>query len=262
LAKKATNWIEELKTWRQQNSERYAQTLLKEPEKESLYSTLPTNGVILIMGDIGMGKSALAHEMANLMHVRKGRPAVIHIPKIDEHTTKKLTKLIPPWMKVVKSRGDWPINAVVIYDEAAQSAHARRGMSGDAVELDDLIGIARQRNQLIIFISHHSRKLDINVITEVKRIIWKKPTYAHQMFERDEVADFSMRAFQFFDKLRGAKKWTDSTLQRIKKLSLVLDMENFTFSQCTNGVPPWWTPDLSCIFSDIEHSQKKTVFRG
>lgn len=254
-------WAERLKKWRQNNTEHYAKTLLEEPEKVALYSVIPQPGVMLIMGDRGWGKSVLAHDMADIAHKRNRRPAVLHIPNIDDSTRKRIQKLVPSWMQVVSRRSEWPNGAFVIYDEAAQSAHARRTQSGDAVELDDLIGISRQRNQTIAFVSHHSRKLDVNVITEVNRIIWKKPTYAHQMFEREEVADFSMRAFQFFDKMRGIRKWTESARHKAQKASLVLDMEIFSFSQCTNGKPSWWSEKLSNLFSDLQRAGKKATWQ-
>ncbi len=247
-------WAERLKKWRHDNQEHYAKTLLETPEKVNLYSIIPQPGVMLIMGDRGWGKSVLAYEMADNLHTRKSIPAIVHLPTVQEPMRKQVQKLLPSWIQVVKSRAEWPRNAFIIYDEAAQSAHARRTQSGDAVELDDLIGISRQRNQPIAFISHHSRKLDVNVITEVNRIIWKKPTYAHQMFERDEVSDFSLRAFQYFDTMRGGNKWTEASKRRAQRMSLVLDMDVFDFMQCSNGAPKWWSEGLSTIFSQLQRS--------
>jgi len=142
---------------------------------------------------------------------------------------------------------------VVIYDEAAQSAHARRSQSGDAIELDDLLAIAGQREQLIIFISHYSRKLDLNVCTSIHRIIWKRPTYAHQLWERDEMADFTGKAYDFFKGIKGRVAQ--------KKACLVLDMENFGFYQCNNKLPAWWTDRLSRIFKEIQiqHSRRGVI---
>ncbi len=251
-----TQWAERLKKWRQDNIEHYAKTILADPEKVPLYKTIPLPGVELIMGDRRQGKTGLAHEIANQVHNKRGYPAVIHIPHIPQPLIQKIQKKLPSWMKIVRSRSEWPKDSVVIYDEAAQSAHARRAQSGDAVELDDLISVSGQRNQTILFISHHSRKLDVNIITEVNRIIWKKPTYAHQLFERDEVADFSMRAYQYFEKVRDGKPWNERTLAKAKKLCLVLDMQNFGLYQCTNGLPPWWDEELSCLFREIERVGK------
>ena len=233
-----------LKKYRQQKADEYAKVILSPPRKSSLYSVIPYPGVVMIMGDIRKGKTALAHEIASQMHNKRGLPAILHMPKMEDKLRRSLEKITPPWMKVATKRSQWMDRAVVIYDEAARSAHARNSQSGDAIELDDLLAIAGQREQLILFISHYSRKLDLNVCTSVHRIIWKRPTYAHRLWERDEMADFTTKAYDFF---KGIK-----SLVAQKKACLVLDMENFGFYQCSNKLPPWWTDRLSRIFKEIQ----------
>lgn len=245
MTPKRKSWSDRLKDYRRNKQEEYAKTVLQTPPKATLYSLLPFPGLILIMGDRRAGKTASAHEIAHQVNSRRHLPAVIHMPRVvPENIRRRIQRLTPQWMKVVTNRSEWPKNSVVIYDEAAQTAHARRSQSGDAVELDDLISISGQRNQLIVFIAHHSRKLDLNIITEVNRIIWKKPTYAHQLFERDEVSDFTMRAYDFFAGIKGE-------VAR-KKAALVLDFDNFGFHQTTNKLPPWWCEDLSRLFQDVQ----------
>jgi hypothetical protein len=234
----------QLKKLRQKKSDEYARAILSVPEKRNLYSIIPYPGVVMIMGDIRTGKTGLAHEIANMMNSRRGLPAILHMPNIDEKLRKSMQHLLPSWMKITRKRGDWKDRAVVIYDEAARSAHARRSQSGDAVELDDLLAIAGQREQLIIFISHYSRKLDLNVCTSVHRIIWKRPTYAHQLWERDEMADFTAKAYDFFRGIRGEVAQ--------KRACLVLDMQDFCFLQCNNNLPKWWSDRLSRIFKEIQ----------
>ena len=233
-----------LKRYQQQKANEYAKVILSPPQKANLYSLIPYPGVMMIMGDIRTGKTGLAHEIANVMHSRRDLPSILHLPRVDEKLRKSVQCLVPSWIKVTTKRSQWKDGAVVIYDEAAQSAHARRSQSGDAVELDDLLAIAGQREQLILFISHYSRKLDLNVCTSVHRIIWKRPTYAHQIWERDEMADFTSKAYDFFKGIKGQVAQ--------KKACLVLDMENFGFYQCNNKLPPWWTDRLSRIFREIQ----------
>ncbi len=235
---------QKLKRYREKKSDEYARAILSIPQKASLYSVIPYPGVIMIMGDIRTGKTGVAHEIAAEMHNRRGLPAILHMPRIDEKLRKAIQHLVPNWMTVTTKRNQWKDRAVVIYDEAAQSAHARRSQSGDAVELDDLLAIAGQREQLILFISHYSRKLDLNVCTAVHRIIWKRPTYAHQLWERDEMADFTTKAYDFFRVIEGQVA--------NKKACLVLDMENFGFFQCNNKLPEWWTDRLSRIFKEVQ----------
>ena len=238
------NWTQKLKAYRDKQSSEYARTILATPQKASLYSLIPYPGVVMIMGDIRTGKTGLAHEIANELHTRRGLPAILHMPRMKETQRRTLQRIVPSWMKITTRRAQWKDKSVVIYDEAAQSAHARRSQSGDAMELDDMLAIAGQREQLILFISHYSRKLDLNVCTAVHRIMWKRPTYAHQLWERDEMADFTSKAYTHFRGISGKVAQ--------QKASLVLDMETFGFFQCTNKLPPWWTDRLSRIFKDLQ----------
>lgn len=233
-----------LKKLREKKSEEYAKAILSIPQKTSLYSAIPYPGVVMIMGDIRTGKTGCAHDISYLMHARRNLPAMLHIPRADEKLRKSIQRLVPDWMRVTTKRTDWKDGSVVIYDEAAQSAHSRRAQSAEAIELDDLLAIAGQREQLIIFISHYSRKLDLNVCTAVHRIIWKRPTYAHQLWERDEMADFTGKAYDHFRGIKGdvAKK----------RACLILNMEDFGFLQCNNSLPKWWTDRLSRIFKEIQ----------
>lgn len=233
---------QKLKKYRQTKADQYANAIISLPEKIRLYSALRHPGVIIIMGDIRSGKTGLAHEIANEMHKHRRLPAAIHVPQLMEQERRQLKRLVPSWMSIVGRRSEWPQHSVIIYDEAAQSAHARRSQSGQAVELDELLAISGQREQLIVFISHYSRKLDLNVCASVHRIIWKRPTFAHQLWERDEMADFTMKAYDFFNIIRGevAKR----------RASLILDMDSFGFYQCTNRLPSWWSDKLSRIFKE------------
>jgi len=244
LTTKKQDQSNKLKKYRQQKAEEYARAILSTPQKANLYSLIPYPGVVMIMGDIRTGKTGLAHEIADEMHRRRNLLAILHMPRIDDKLRRAIQRIVPRWMTVTAKRSQWKDRAIVIYDEAAQSAHARRSQSGDAVELDDLLAIAGQREQLILFISHYSRKLDLNVCTAVHRIIWKRPTYAHQLWERDEMADFTSKAYDFFKGIKGEIAQ--------KKACLVLDMEDFGFFQCTNKLPSWWTDRLSRIFKEIQ----------
>jgi hypothetical protein len=166
------------------------------------------------------------------------------VPKATEVQRKQIDRLTPKWMTVTTKRSQWKEGSVVIYDESAQTAHARRTQSGDALELEDLLSLAGQMQQLILFISHYSRKLDLNICTAVHRIIWKQPTYAHQLWEREEMGDFTGKALDFFNNIKGetAKK----------RACLVLDMQHFRFLRTSNGLPSYWTDRLSRIFKEVQ----------
>ncbi|MHB8084385.1 MAG: hypothetical protein ACYDHZ_00970 [Dehalococcoidia bacterium] len=242
-------WGDKLRKWRKDHEDEYAKTILSPPEPTTALKAFPFPGTVLIMGAKRRGKSALAHTVAEKMHDSKGLPAVLHLPASTPLRLRQdIQKLLPPWMKLVTSMKEWPKQCIVIYDEAAQEHHARRTQSDDAVELENMIGISGQREQLIIFISHHSRKLDPNIIRDIDRIAWKCPTYAHWIFERNELTDFVLKAVDFFKAIK-----TDSKMYRT---TLMMDFHNFRFQEFTNGLPSYWTEELSRLFENIKIPKK------
>jgi hypothetical protein len=257
------SWQDKLKQWRKHHEDKYARVLLDAPVETTMLKFVPYPGVILLMGERGMGKSVEAHSIAETMHRTQKAPAVLHLPNIPEKTRKRLQALLPTWMKIVDKREAWPKGGVIISDEAAQSAHARRTQSSGAIELDNLIAISRQRKQTILFVAHHSRKIDVGIVHEVDQIHWKQPTYAHQLFEREEIADFSMRAFDFFQALRGGRSWKECP-ERLKRLvkstTIALDMSDFRFVTFRNKPPAYWNEELSCLFQDL--SSKESAKEG
>jgi len=251
-------YLEKLKKYRKDKDEAYAKSVMEKPEKTNILKLFHPPGVVLILGSRRGGKTGLAHKIAEDIHRSRDWPAMVHLPpSTPDHIRKNIEKLTPSYMKTTLKHTEWEKKSVVIFDEAAQSAHARRTQSGDAVELDNLIGISGQRDQLLIFICHHTRKLDPNVVREVNFLVWKRPTYAYQLFERDELTDFTMKAFDHFAELRNGRKLNDTIRRMLKRNSLVLDMDDFKFYSIENNLPSYWTEDLSNLFENINKVGRK-----
>lgn len=237
------SYSEKLKRWRAKHEEEYARVIMEPPLQTTLMRAIPHPGLVLIMGAKGKGKSALAHGIAHEFNKRKGLPAVMHLPTMPEDLRKDVKKLLPPWYTITLETKKWLNSSIVIWDETSQGAHARRTQSKESLNLDNLMGISRQRNQTIVFIAHHSRKIDPNIIRDVDRIIWKSPTYAHYMFERSELSDFVLKAIDFFDAMPSEMKQ--------KRTSLMMDFHKMVFSEFANKVPPYWSENLSHLFEEI-----------
>ncbi len=252
------NFLNQLRKWRKDKEEQYAKAIMERPEKSTIRKLFSLPDVTLLMGERRFGKTATAHKIAEDMYRSRKVRTMVHLPpSAPLEIRRRIQKLLPGYMKITSKTEEWEKNCVVIYDEAAQTAHARRTQSGDAVALDNLIGISGQRNQFLIFICHHSRKLDLNVVREVNHIIWKRPTYAHQLFERDELADFTMKAFDFFAELRKGRKLNEPIRRMLKRNNLVLDFADFRFFSFENSLPQHWTEDLSNLFQDINKVGRK-----
>ena len=237
------SWNDRLKRWEDARRERIAIALLSPPEHTTIMQAIPYPGVVLIMGARRKGKSGVAHKIMHVFHQRRHLNGAIYLPPTFLHLKRKLERLVPDWIQVVTSISRLPSNSVVLIDEAAQAAHARRTQSKTSVTLDNLIGISGQRSQLILFVSHHSRKLDPNVVHECDRVLWKPPTYAHALFERDEIHRFTFKALDFFEGLKSDKARLKATL--------VMDFHHLRFSTFNNELAPWWSEELSHLFEEF-----------
>lgn len=228
------SWSDKLKAWQKGQDEATARALMSPPAKRVLMSAVPETGVVIIMGCRGSGKSAMAHEIMAQVHARRNMGGALLLPSIVKKPR------LPVWIKVVSSIKELPAKSVCVIDEAAQVAHARRSQSAQAIEIDNLVSISRQRRQLIVLVSHHARKLDLNLIHDADKILWKRPTEAHALFERDELRVFTRKALEFFGAIKGTKARQRATY--------VMDLHHLQFCWFNNDLPAWWTEDVSCGF--------------
>lgn len=234
-------WADRLKKWQKDRGEALAKSLMSPPEPTTMQKALPFPGVVIIMGARGKGKTGLAYEIMRQLHSRRHLGGAVLLPRL---LPPKRRKVLPSWVKVVTSIANLPKNSVCIIDEAAQVAHARRSQSDMAVRLDNLVSMSRHRKQLILFISHHSRKLDINLIHDSDRLLWKEPTEAHALFERDELQIFTRKALDFFSGIKGEKAK--------QKATYLMNLHQMKFQCFNNKLPSWWTETLSNGFEDFK----------
>lgn len=239
---------QKLKKWLDAHKNRWAKALLAQPQMRSLRRVVTSPGVILIMGDYGSGKTGLAMQIMDDFHKRKGIAGAVCYPE----NPKKLRRLLPSWVKIVTDIKALPSNCVCVVDETSQIAHARRTTSQSALDMDALCSISRQKNQLIIFVSHHSRKLDINDIHSSRLLIWKRPTLADTIWERDELQPYVLRAWEIF---------RDLTPKRQIQTAYAMNLRQMEFSLFRNTLPEWWSEDLSTVFKIFNGKEKTTKRR-
>lgn len=203
----------------------------------SFNDAFPQNGVVVVMGDRGQGKTAMAYYVMHERHKRSNGKiggAVFLAPD-------GLKALLPGWIAKPQQLMQIPPDSVVVIDEAQQVAHARRAMADTNLELANLVALSRQRNQLIFIITHHSRKLDLLNLMDASRVIWKKPLASHVMMERKEIKPFTARAFHAFETLTGdSRKW-----------AYVMDSQNLRFGFVKSKLAPWWTEQMSTGLAEL-----------
>jgi len=205
--------------------------------KFKMKDAIPDNGVCVVLGAQGEGKTAFAMWMMEHAHKQSGGErigAVYMAPPA-------MRRLLPDWVEAPRQLRAIPRDSIVVIDEAQQVAHSRRSSSKDNLDLANLVALSRQRNQLIFLVTHHTRKLDVLTVTDAKRIIYKKPAAGHVMLERKEFKPFAGRAYEKFQQQKGkSQKW-----------AYVMDFNNLNFGFIPSKMPSFWSEALSCGMADL-----------
>lgn len=216
------------------------------PAMLKLYRALPRVGVVVLLGFRGEGKTATAMSIMEAYHDKYNYGgAVLYFPR-------RLKSKLPAWVKLVDDMEKLPANAVCIIDEAAQEAHARQFQSASNLGLTELADLSRQRKQLIIFITHHSRKLDLNLITDSDLILYKRPTEAHYLFERPEVQPITRKVLDEFKKIKGkSQPW-----------AFIVDLHRLKLGWLKVRLPSFWCDEISTWVGLVGKSRKATKTKG
>jgi len=92
--------------------------------------------------------------------------------------------LLPAHIGVVPNLENAPFESALLIDEAAIEFSARMSSSEKNRKLLEIISLARQRNQIIIFIAQETGYLDINILRGLNTLIIKEPSPLQGKFER------------------------------------------------------------------------------
>jgi len=127
-----------------------------------LSELIPPEGLILVTGDIGSGKSCLAYAILEDMYHRYKKPAyTFNFPKPD---------LLPKWITNITDP-ELPEDSIVVLDEAYISYHSRVSMKEESRFIDKFTGLVRQKGILAIFVTQMTRKLDRGIVGSSQKII-------------------------------------------------------------------------------------------
>ena len=159
---------------------------------------LPEGSVTLILGKPGSGKSALGYYLLERLHYQT-RCYVVGLPKTAHQH-------LPPWLGVVDRLEEAPLDATLLVDEGALQFSARVSASEKNRRLLGAISLARQRNQIIIFISQEASYIDINIIRGLSTLIVKEPAPLQAALERAELKEFVQKAQEEFQKVEDDRR--------------------------------------------------------
>lgn len=182
--------------------------------------------VTLILGFRRMGKSALGYYLADTLGDHYG------LEKVSFGVMEEYRHLIPQEFLITFDIEGIPSNSVVVMDGLALHAHGRETKSKRNLMFDEFIDESGKNKQIVLGITHHSRKIDINLVTDIDNLIYKKPSQLQIQFDRHEVRKLAGEASSHLEKLD--KSWS-------YVFSFIGDWKGLM----QNPLPLFWSEELS-----------------
>ena len=208
------------------------------------WKSIPSQGVVVINGHRGEGKSALGWWLAQDLQKRnKKKVAAYGMPT-------EARKVFP--QRGFGRGGIQYVNnlqevsalkpSIIICDEAAFIAHARDSMAKQNKDWLKLIAICRHKDHLLIFIHQQSRQLDVQILMDADLVLMKRPTELHVRGARNELAPEVRQAAKQFSEMRGDTR----------KKVYVVDYHKPEAKMLTASMPKWWTNKISKAYSAVD----------
>ena len=194
-------------------------------------SVIRPPAIILILGALGSGKSALAYFLLELFRFRLN-VFVVGVPPAAR-------QLLPPWIGIASTLEEVPQGSIALVDEGHLHYHARSSAQAESKAMSQLLGLSRQRDLTIVVVSPDARQIDINLVSSSNVIIAKEPSAMRLEFERRELRPFLERAKAQFSILRGDKRgWSHVYAPDVEFEGML-----------PSPLPSFWTPRLSKLFA-------------
>ena len=210
------------------------------PTKPLTWNNIPRQGVLVITGQRGQGKSALGWWLAQELQ-KKSRKQIsalgMPIEARDNFPKRGFGKGGINWVNSIEDIAQLK-PSIVVADEASFIANSRRAMSKQNQEWLKLIAICRHKDHLLIFISQHSRQVDVQILMDADLVLMKAPTELHLRFARPEFAPEMTEAFNLFENMRDSRKKV-----------FVVDYHFGRKGMLSSRMPKWWTEKISKSFS-------------
>lgn len=203
---------------------------------QTLAKYIPNNGIILILGHRGSGKSVLAYSILEYLYLNIPNKTLLvyNPPKPD---------IFPKFIKPIYSM-DFPKNSAILIDEAYIEFSSRSSMNKKNKTIDMLNGLARQKDLLIIYITQDSTRVDINIIRSADILMVKRLSKRQIDFERKEIKKW----------LSNIKLALDAVDDCKKAVYIDCDTEHYQYSGViTNCItlPSFWSEELSRAWENV-----------
>ena len=202
------------------------------------WNNIPSNGLVVVEGQRGEGKTSLAWYIAELKRVtKKGKRVIAFGMPVQAR------KALPKWITHMSTLEEVSTAkpSIVIIDEAAFAANSRRAMQESNIEWLQLIAICRHKDHLLIFVSQHNRQLDVQILADADLVIMKKPSLLHLRFTRPEFKPELEQAYEQFQAIKGDTR----------KFAYVVDYHNGNAKMLKCKLPKFWSERISKAYSEM-----------
>lgn len=201
---------------------------------------LPAEGVVLIFGHRGEGKSVLAWWLASRLHKRGKEISCLGMPRQARRHFPNWINHLSDYRMLQRHR-----SLLVIVDEAAFQASARRHQSPENVAWLRLVAVCRHSHHLLLFVTQSNRSLDVGLVSEADIVCFKRPSILHKRFSRAELREDVDEAYEQL-KIRKGKGWT-----------FVKEYRDGLAGLLRNTCPSWWSEMASEAFALVQLDRRE-----
>jgi len=209
---------------------------------------LAESSIITVVGGRRQGKSAMSFRIMEDIYSATSRNCyVLGWPHNKLH-------ILPSWIEPIEELEHAKDGGVVLVDETAIVANARRSQSGGNVKATKLMAIAGHRDLTLIWITQNSALSDINSIRLADVVLIKNPSLMQRDLERKELKNMYDECTEFFKLKNETKGETE-----VKKYCYVKSQHFIGFIKTT--LPSFWNEDISKSYSEsnAQHNIKMNI---
>lgn len=203
---------------------------------EELSRLIPNEGLVLIAGGIGSGKSCLGYSILEHLHATEPSRSifVFNFPAAK-------ASLLPDYITTIYSV-EFPEGSIVLIDEAYLTFYSKDHANSINRFMDKFAGLVRQKNILAIFITQTTRKLVLATMSSIQLALLKCPDIMMTKFDRAELRKLWTLVLRAFRPLSSEKR---------QRSTYVISLDYEGFVQESNSQPSFWNDGLSRVWRDV-----------
>jgi len=187
---------------------------------------------LLILGRRGSGKTGLGHYLVErFSKVYQLSPVIVGLPP-------EKRKLLPPNYICPLSQADIPDSSIALLDEGAMFTPARRSMSKLNQLVVSMLSLVRQRNQIIFFIYHFPRMVDVGILSYLDGVFLKEPSIWDVSYGQkgELLPKLTRKAAELFENMDEEKR---------KRAVFVSAPQARFEGLLENPLPSYWSDEIS-----------------